>query len=169
MSKTGTTSLTTALSTLGYRCLHYPPLPELHELLIGNDAITDTSVACCFESLDECYPGSKFILTTRDPASWLNSARAEFYGRPVNEEWKLEVRRRLYRTTEWNEALFREAFVRHEIRVKLYFASRPQDLLVLNIFRGDGWKEICSFLGTPSPTIPFPHENQTHKTQSTNR
>jgi len=33
-------------------------------------------------------------------------------------------------------------------------------LLVINIFDGDGWDKICSFLNEPIPNVPFPHQNK---------
>ena len=72
LSKTGTSSLSAALTILGYRTVHYPPLDRLRELLDDSDAATDTPVACSFRELDRQYPGSRFILTVRDPDSWLS-------------------------------------------------------------------------------------------------
>ncbi|MYB38989.1 MAG: hypothetical protein F4Y26_16720 [Gammaproteobacteria bacterium] len=34
------------------------------------------------------------------------------------------------------------------------------DLLVLDFERGDGWPELCAFLGEPVPDTPFPHVNR---------
>ena len=45
LSKTGTTSLTSALGGLGYRAIHYPPLPDLRRTLADYDAAADTSDA----------------------------------------------------------------------------------------------------------------------------
>jgi hypothetical protein len=38
-----------------------------------------------------------------------------------------------------------------------YFKDRPEDLLILNIFEGDGWDKLCDFLSIPVPDVPFPH------------
>jgi len=41
-----------------------------------------------------------------------------------------------------------------------YFKDKPSQLLVMNIFEGDGWKELCRFLNKPVPNKPFPHKNK---------
>lgn len=41
-----------------------------------------------------------------------------------------------------------------------YFAERD-DLLVLDLERGQGWPELCSFLDVVAPDHPFPHINRT--------
>jgi hypothetical protein len=33
-------------------------------------------------------------------------------------------------------------------------------LLVFDLPRGDGWEELCAFLGHPIPDEPFPHANR---------
>src|SRR3954451_20670364 len=92
LSRTGTTSLTDALELLGYRTIHFPADgrtrnemlaffattggPLRLSLLESADALTDTPVCATFEALDATYPGSRFILTTREKDSWLESCRA---------------------------------------------------------------------------------------------
>ena len=161
LSKTGTTSLTRALGILGFRAIHYPPLSELLELLSEYDAATDTSVACSYSDLATRFPDSKFILTVRDEASWLRSAEGEFGRREVTLEWKREVRRRLYGSTEWDPARFLDGFRRHHRQVRAYFAREPRRLLELDIIGGAGWEPICGFLGCAIPDEPFPRENVT--------
>ncbi len=46
----------------------------------------------------------------------------------------------------------------HVKNVRDYFKDRPDDLLVMNIFEGDGWDRLCSFLGKERPGVDFPHE-----------
>ena len=161
LSKTGTSSLTQALRILGYRSIHYPPLDNMLSILAGYDAATDTTIACCYDQLDVLYPNSKFILTVRDVKSWLVSAEREFAGRPVNEGWKQTVRTYLYGAKEWDPGKFADGYRRHCQGVETYFRHRPLDLLTMNIVAGEGWGVLCSFLGTPAPTQPFPHCNST--------
>ena len=42
----------------------------------------------------------------------------------------------------------------HEVR----FA--PDDLLVFDLPKGDGWEKLCGFLGHEVPDKPFPHANK---------
>ena len=161
LSKTGTTSLNTALSLLGYKSLHYPPLYEIPVLLESYDALTDTSVACCFRELDVAYPRSKFICTVREKHGWLRSAEREFSNRDVTEEWKREVRRRMYGTTVWDPSLFSVAYDQHLIRVQTYFGNDSDRLLIIDFTQGSPWHVLCDFLERPVPTTAFPHDNQT--------
>ena len=73
LSRTGTLSLTEALKELGYRTVHYPPIPKFFKYIDENDAFTDITVSCNYKILDKKYLGSKFILTIRDKESWLKS------------------------------------------------------------------------------------------------
>lgn len=109
----------------------------------GADAIYDSPAAYFVERLDREFPGSKFVMTMRQPEKWLESYKKFFpdrngrlhrwmYGVPNllgNEEKFLKVYR------ERNEAIFK------------YFANRPKDLLVMDLSAGDGWFELISFLG----------------------
>ena len=47
----------------------------------------------------------------------------------------------------------------HNEGVLAYFKDRPDDLLVLDIAKGEGWEPLCKFLGCPVPAAPFPHAN----------
>jgi hypothetical protein len=163
LSKTGTTSLTEALQLLGFRAVHYPPLPDLLSILRTCDAATDTSVACMYKELDLLFPGSKFILTVRDQRTWLASAKAEFQGRDVREVWKIEVRKRLYSSPTWNPKSYLAGYQAHNAEVARYFTGRKADFLRLNLFAGQGWPELCGFLGRPVPRSPFPHSNVTSR------
>lgn len=51
-------------------------------------------------------------------------------------------------------------FDAHNAAVRAHFAQRPNDLLELDFARGDGWPELCTFLGVPAPSEPFIHANR---------
>jgi hypothetical protein len=48
----------------------------------------------------------------------------------------------------------------HETNVRSYFAGRPDKLLVFDVSQGDGWQQLCAFLGRPVPDESFPHLNR---------
>jgi hypothetical protein len=83
LSRTGTKSLTLALNILGISVIHYPNnAATYHDLVTGNykfsvledfQGITDITVVPYYAQLDKLFPGSKFILSTRDRTDWLNS------------------------------------------------------------------------------------------------
>jgi hypothetical protein len=59
-----------------------------------------------------------------------------------------------------NKARYLETLRQHEAAVRAHFADRPDDLLVMNLEAGDGWRELCAFLGAPVPAEPFPTRNK---------
>lgn len=158
LSRTGTTSLTDALQLLGFSAIHYPTsLEEIGQY----DAATDLLVAATFELLDDKFPGSKFVYTVREHQEWLASCQQHWarQGNTSNIDW--DLRRQLYRTTDFDPDLFAQAYERHEKRVFSYFADRPHDLLVFDICgKHAGWERLCTFLGVPVPHVPFPHTNR---------
>lgn len=153
MNKTGTESLSVALSKLGIRCLHShsqvrrarlanvdsdrPPLYLLDEKYA---AFCDSPINQMFRGLDVAYPGSKFILTIRELQPWLIS-RVGKYGRTAE-----------HHTQAWNS---------HVNAVLLYFAERKSDLLVYDLCGGEGWLPLCRFLNVAVPDSTFPWKNKT--------
>lgn len=179
LSKTGTTSLTRALETLGYRTNHFPysairfeqgRLRLDIERLRDWDAATDSPVALYFRTLEECFPTAKFILTERDLNSWVKSCQ-------YNHVWPgdyvsnkgirlfphirkiLCLHRNVYGTERFHQESFRQAYEEHYEAVIEHFGRKRRELLVMNICAGEGWERLCEFLGVPVPDVPFPHEN----------
>lgn len=164
LNKTGTTSLTRALEILGYSALHNDAdveeaMQHAHRehaplLTYASDAdayLDIRAVERWFDLLDQQYPGSHFVLTTRDLDSWLrsreqhvlkNRARAE--SGEYDGQW-LSVDLDDWRR-EWHE---------HHDRVRSYFDGRA-NLLELDITAGDGWELLAPFLGVAVPDQPFP-------------
>ena len=172
LSKTGTTSLAGALEILGYRTRDYPglltyvpgDLASIDPLVLEqNEALTDTPIPSFYQALDQRYPGAKFILTVRDMNGWLLSCKKQFT--PKLAEKQNDAHNRLfmdlYGTTVFDEQLFRRGYQRFVDGVLNHFKDRPQDLLILNVAAGEGWEELCAFLGKPVPEIPFPKANVT--------
>jgi hypothetical protein len=157
LSRTGTTSLTFALSQLGLHAHHFP---RSREVIDAADAVTDTPVAASFVELDVAYPGSKFILTLRDLPGWLDSCQA-LWDSSVHlfDEFTARIHRQLYGREDFDRAAFTEAYARHESDVVRHFKERQQSLLRMDICAGDGWELLCPFLGFEQPATPFPHRN----------
>lgn len=163
--KTGTTSLKKALQILGYRTVR---LPVNWEGIEDFDAALPGVSAAMFDDLDAAFPNSKFIYTTRDLESWLDSVRWDIElkedsikARGDSRNQVIKLKQQLYgTTTTFDKDVFARAYDRHEKRVKSYFADRPDDLLVLDICAGTDWQPICSFLEQPIPDVPFPNTNK---------
>ncbi|HHM04769.1 MAG TPA: hypothetical protein ENJ19_03390 [Gammaproteobacteria bacterium] len=172
LSKTGTTSLAGALTILGYRTRDYIGVTRYTprdlsciptEELDVHDAFTDTPIPSFYRELDQAYPGSKFILTVRDAKGWLKSCKKQFTVRHAeiqNEATRL-LTQEMYGCTSFDEEKFLAGYNRFVAGVKEYFKDRPQDLLILDLCGGEGWAELCGFLGKPVPDVPFPVSNVT--------
>lgn len=168
LSKTGTTSLCVALDKLGYRAGTYRHLRALGledwfrgdfsgDALEDYDALTDLPIGAFFQQLDRRYPGSKFVLTTRDRDAWLASCRVYFTDRSNGDDpFFRRTQLAAYGTVGFSEAHFARTWDAHVDAVRTWFRDRPDDLLVMEIVSGDGWERLCPFLGRPRPDAPFP-------------
>lgn len=173
--KTGTTSLAKALERLGYRALHgagpvraalghHRMMELLHagelgpvwEVAEAFDAFAGNPWFSLFREADARFPGSRFVLTRRDPARWLGSVLNHFGGT------ESDFRHWIYGVGDpmGHEALVLERYRAHDAAVLAHFAGRAEDLLVMDFERGDGWPPLCDFLGAPVPDERFPHENR---------
>jgi len=182
LSKTGTSTLTEALNILRIRTVHYPHDEQTFEELKRGDyrlsvlrdyqGVTDTPIAPYYAQFDRAWPGSKFIITVRDKDSWLRSAATHWLilkvtGRNAHDQafqtFTDFVSAAVYGCIYFNAERFSYAYDMHLRNVQLYFADRPNDLLVLDICGGKaGWAQLCNFLGVPIPrNIPFPHAYRT--------
>jgi hypothetical protein len=180
--KTGTTSLGVALEHLGYQVCHGAvPLRKalghrlmMHMLYDGHldpimrlaaryDAFEDNPWFLLYRDLDRHFGGSKFILTIRDESRWLESA-SRYFGATQSD-----LRLWIYGVGNpaGHEQRWLERYRRHNEDVKKYFRRRPEDLLVVDWERGDGWTELGTFLGCsiPSSAPPFPRVTKPRRSQ----
>lgn len=164
--KTGTSSLAAALDALGYRVggpfgvrdrdIGSHALDRALRRLERVDAVQDNPWPLLFRDLDERVPGSRFVLTVRDEDAWWSSVLTHFGGRSTPmREW-------VYGPGDpaGHEATYRRRYRRHNEEVEAHFERRPADLLVLRLDQGEGWSELCRFLGKDPPAAPFPHANE---------
>lgn len=178
--KTGTTSLKWALEILGYRVggnksrLLLPILQNRWDrvlrVLNRYDAVEDNPWAVIYRQIDRLVPGCKFILTYRDPESWFGSVERYFRlprARPPMHEWIYGRGRGLIAAEKENTLT---VYKKHLEGVFAYFRNRPDDLLVIDIGKGDEWERLCGFLGCGVPDTPFPHRrDSTQKRKKRNR
>jgi Sulfotransferase domain len=171
LSRTGTVSLTKALSQLGIRAKHYPnDTATKQELKLGQyeltllsemQALLDIPVAPYYAQFDQVYPKAKFILTTRPVDSWLASMENHFrlYVEQMRDDFDDYVLACLYGALHFSLERFRYVKELHESNVRDYFSDRQEKLLIFDVFRGDSWPELCRFLDLPVPNSGFPHQN----------
>jgi hypothetical protein len=171
-AKTGTTTLGDCLETLGYSHrradlslvagLATGDLDAIFDVADAHDSFEDWPWLLLFKEFDQRYPGSKFILTTRDEESWLRSYRNMLANQGQASAQMNQTRRTLYGLDfpHVTDDQLVERYRRHHREVREYFAGRPDDLLEVNWQAGDGWEQLCGFLGHAVPDLPFPQANK---------
>lgn len=86
-----------------------------------------------FKELDQQYPGSKFILNTRNKKAWLKSRSKH----PVNKNGRTNLLAANAKMLQLSEkevlALWSKEWDQHHQAVITYFKDRPQDLLIFDI------------------------------------
>lgn len=171
-AKTGTTTLGECLQQLGYRHqsrnfdlvdedFSTPDKAKIRAFAAERDSFEDWPWLLLFREFDSWFPGTRFILTVRNADDWIRSYRSQLARLPESDLWNRR-RTMLYGLPFPNvsDELLIERYERHNAEVLDYFRARSGDLLVVDWSRGDGWDEICGFLGLPSPPLAFPHANR---------
>jgi hypothetical protein len=171
--KTGTKSMAQALRMLGYAVtgpngvevgdvsrVRREMVPRLVERF---DAFQDNPWPLLYEEMDHMFPGSKFVLTLRDTDDWMRSMVAHFGERVgVGKEWIYG-----YGAPMGHESEYKSRYEDHNQKVVEYFKGRDDQLLVMDLTKGDGWDKLCPFLCKPIPDAPFPRENSAEKRKRT--
>ena len=166
--KTGTSSLARVLYILGYNVAGYISdqekkltKEEITEVMLSDmdnfDAAQDTPWFIFYRMLDEEFPRSKFILTTRDENKWIKSVVKHFGKKTI------KMHELIYGTgvAKGNEDIYLTKYREHHAEVKAYFADRPDDLLIIDMAEENKWEKVTSFLGfLDVPNLDFPHANK---------
>jgi hypothetical protein len=79
-------------------------------------------------------------------------------GRDENLLFRIQLRNLVYGSAVAHEYIYKKKYREHEQRVRSVVP--PDRLLVMDIPSGDGWPQLCPFLGVPIPAVPFPHEHK---------
>jgi hypothetical protein len=197
--RTGTLSLKVALETLGFGpCYHMTEVfahpghagfwvsawrgePADWEGVLGDYQATVDWPACTFyEELMDRNPGTKVLLSVRDPESWYESVRNTIYElgvviprHPIYRIGYKLVSLFVFRGSGnidlageiiWqgtfhghfeDRAYAIEVYKQHNDEVKRRVP--PERLLVYEV--KDGWGPLCEFLGVREPDVPFPRTN----------
>lgn len=185
LNKTGTSSLNYAFKILELNSVHFVCKQGNIQLIIAEnkkanrdlltginefDAYSDWLIEDTqhlFKELDEQYPGSKFIYTRREVEGWIASRKKHLERTPNIEKLRAENPDNPWYNA--HEDRWRQNFINHENDVLDYFKDRPQDLLVFDITKGDGWNEVCGLLELAVPDKPFPHKNKANRNKAKER
>ena len=150
--KTGTTSLYSALTTLGYTVtgtvgdqltateLASDGAALCVDIMKNHDAAEDMPWPHFYHELDAAYPGSKFILTLRDADAWFSSIDNHF------GHQETELNAFAYGPDHSRARDDKDHWVKtyeaHNKAVREYFKTRPDDLLEMTLANGDGWEQL---------------------------
>jgi hypothetical protein len=156
LPRTGTNSLIRALRNLGYQIEGYGPYADRYSRIAGKDGALDGTVCVDYPFLDELYPGSKFICTTRDIEHWIESSLKMLH-RP-NAGYDPKNREAVYGRCFPDRYDLAHLHKRHYESVANYFADREGDVLYMDVTRGDGYDVLCPFLDKPVIDRKFPHK-----------
>lgn len=178
LPKTGTTSLSLALTILGYNVCrrlltlqHKLPNIDLIDRLkkkdyneiiketVHFDAFVDNPWLLLYKELDHKYPDAKFILTIRNENDWLKSILNYF--RNSTSEMRLLIFGESSPLN--NEDEYLKKYRKHNQDVIEYFQKREQKLLILELEKNDKWEVLCKFLEEEIPEASYPKENVTPK------
>ena len=177
-AKTGTTTLGECFKILGFnhqsqrldlvKDVRQRNLNRIVALAKEKDTFEDWPWIILYQELDKAFPGSRFILTTREPEKWIRSYQNMLSRQGEASEELDEIRRILYGLPIPNvaEEQLIERYVKHNEAVMKYFQDRPASLLIVNWENGDGWEELCDFLDKDIPAVPFPHANRSNYTKT---
>lgn len=179
MHKTATSSLHRALGMLGFDSAHWESGEWARRIwtemradgrsrtLERHYALSDLPITLLYRELDRAYPGSKFILTVRSEESWLQSVCYHWSRErnPFRHEWDLypfshQIHKALYGQKHYDALVMLRRYREHNQQVREYFRYRPNDLLVMDMQNGCGWKQLCDFVGrpVPQPGVEYPRE-----------
>lgn len=168
LQKTGTSTLGVCLKKMGYQHISYNDnaisyfreanFQKLQSLIERYDSFEDEPWAHAFHYLYSWYPRAKFVLTVRkDPEAWFNSMCQHCQRIPHNPHRRFFFG---HDTPFDHKDEYIKVYKNHIQNVLRTFKEDKDKLLVVCWEENDGWKQICDFLNTQVPDIPFPHANK---------
>ncbi|MEM9049164.1 MAG: sulfotransferase family protein [Pseudomonadota bacterium] len=171
LNKTGTSSLRQALKILGFRHHIYRPalirdlakgrMAPIFAAAEASESFEDWPWPLVWRQLDARFgDGARFVLTRRISADvWLESLKAHS-ARTAGGGF---ARRLAYGHAypHGQEAAHLAVYDAHLAALRTYFADRARAHRFIELCweEGQGWSELCTFLGEPLPDLPFPHAN----------
>lgn len=112
-----------------------------------------------YRTLYEAFPNDTYLFVRRDPAEWVDSMR-RFFAR----DWPipLSLHSIMYGYPIKSSNFDAQACLRMYRRlcddVLEYFHGKPNFHLIE--MKDLSWRTLCSAVGRPEPSIPFPWENK---------
>lgn len=130
-----------------------------------HDSFEDWPFPVAYRALDHHFPGSRFILTTREsPARWLSSLKSHALTTPppCREKGIVSLRYLAYGFDypQQDEEAHLSFYRHHNAAARNYFALRKADFLEVCWEKEASWAQLCKWLNKSIPNIPFPHERK---------
>ncbi len=129
------------------------------------DSFEDWPYPLAYKELLQRYGHcGKFVLTVRLSAEhWLESLKKHSLTTSPREHCRKLAYG--YDYPHENERAHLAFYEAHNRSVVTFFRQMraTNQLIELCWERGDGWRELCNFLGVPVPTAPFPKLNESRK------
>jgi len=173
LNKTGTTSLKQAFVELGFRHFDRKPklfkhwkmreFAEIFDWIEDYESFEDWPWPLMVPELLERYPDAKFILTRRISAQkWVESLKRQSERTNPDNNPRRAIYGHAYpHGVEAEHIAFYEA---HLTQTRALFDHAPARFAEFCWEDGQGWAELCAFLGCAAPNKPFPHANKSSKT-----
>lgn len=172
LNKTGTSTLAVCLKELGYRHLgcrrdllalyRSGRIDQVLREIDRHESFDDWPYPLMYRDLFERYGSrARFVLTTRSSAVvWLNSLKA--HSLRTDPESHCRLLAYGYNYPHEDEQAHLDLYAAHNADVVKFFADKHASHQLLRVCweDGDGWNELCAFLGVPTPRRPFPHANR---------
>lgn len=170
-NKTGTSTLGDCFRILGARHLSTRGdllkwwtegrWTDIFDVLDAYQTFEDWPYPLMYKELFERYgDNAKFILTTRkSPQAWVDSIKS--HALTTHPSKHLRTAALGYRFPHGYEAEHIALYNAHNDAVRHFFSQngRASQFTELCWENGDGWQQLCKFLGVKVPNKPFPHSN----------
>ena len=135
--------------------------PDWEAIFAGYRSVVDYPGAQFWRELTAYYSNAKVVHTVRDPDEWFDSVQATIFAPgsrarqpgPMSEFFRIVLGPFGDRIDD--RAYMTDYFRKHTRDV---LATIPADRVLVYEVR-QGWGPLCSFLGVPVPSEPFPVKN----------
>lgn len=173
LNKTGTTTLAKCLAELGFQDhvsvrrdllgkYREGRLNEIFSVVDAHQTFEDWPWPLMYKELFFRYgENGRYVLTKRrTPQVWLDSLKRHSLRTPIGKHCRLLAYG--YNYPHGVEGYHLGFYEEHNRDVRNFFKYHGAEHLLLEISfdSGDGWSELCGFLGMPSPSELLPHENK---------
>ncbi len=155
LPRTATTSVCLALMEQGFKTAHNA---YTQHAFLQAEVLADTPIFCDYQNLDRHFPGSKFIYLVREAEQWLPSIKQLLQRMYINLQRKdggfnphlkrcyNEVFSPLTEQNLNNDNFLLACYERHQQGIEVYFKSRTEDILTINVNDTNSYVKLLDFL-----------------------